>query len=92
MYVYNQVTYIFVDYLNRDYVGFIKYTATVILLDGRTYKSALLHKENKLLYGKPITVQNEFFSNKYNQILRGDPQHVFFMYLIKLKNFLGSII
>ena len=57
------------------------------LLDGRTFRSVLSHEENEFLYGKPITVQNDFFRGKYDQLLRKDPQHVINMYLIKLKNF-----
>ena len=57
------------------------------LLDGRTYKSVLSKKEKEYLYGQPIVVQNDFFSAKYNNLLRIDPQHVLHMYLLKIKNF-----
>ena len=57
------------------------------LLDGRTYESALSKEEDQFLHGKSITIQNEFFKNKYSQLLREYPQHVFKIYFMKLKNF-----
>tara|TARA_Y100000310_G_C20602868_1_gene773974 strand:+ start:259 stop:1503 length:1245 start_codon:yes stop_codon:yes gene_type:complete len=57
------------------------------LLDGRVYKSELSHEENNFLQGKPITIQNDFFKDKYVQLIREDPQHILKMYLVKVKNF-----
>ncbi len=57
------------------------------LLNGETYYSAL-SKDELLQIGKfSVKDQNDFFMEKYKNLLKEEPAHVISMFFIKLKNF-----
>ncbi|MFM7023945.1 MAG: hypothetical protein ACKOXB_13320 [Flavobacteriales bacterium] len=57
------------------------------LLNGKNYYSALTQDDFRTLQYSSVKEQNEFFLSKYKKTLSNEPEHVFRLFAIKLKNF-----